>query len=80
MLQSNPKRSDLWYLYIDKEIKKGYYPQARQLFQRLVSTKLGLKGQKAAFKKFLAFETEHGSDRDRQAVLGMAREFTQSLK
>ena len=53
MLANYPKRTDLWHLYIDKEIKRSNFDAARRLFERVVCTKLSVKNMKNVFKKFL---------------------------
>jgi rRNA biogenesis protein RRP5 len=53
------------------------YDAARALFSRLVTLKLGNKPIKAAFKKWLAFEKEHGTTKSQNEVKAAARDYVQ---
>ena len=79
MLGSYPKRTDLWHVYVDKEVKSGNVPQARGVFNRLIASKLNVKNMKAAFKKFLAFEKMHGDEAAAAEVLQKAKEYAGSI-
>lgn len=76
---SYPKRTDLWHVYVDKEVKSGNFSQARQLFTRMVATKSSAKAMKAVFKKFLSFEQVNGSQEQQEAVKVKAREYVSSI-
>ena len=69
------RRVDLWNVYIDKEVKAGETEAARNLFGRLTALPLGAKVAKACFKKWLAFEGQHGNARTRQHVKSQAKAF-----
>jgi rRNA biogenesis protein RRP5 len=79
LLNSYPKRTDLWNMYIDKEVKMQNYEEARQLFDRMVGSKLNTKNVKAAFKKYLAFEVQHGDEVTQGEVKTKAREYVSNL-
>jgi rRNA biogenesis protein RRP5 len=79
LLNSYPKRSDLWNLYVDKEIKQGFFSQARQLFERMTGSKQNVRTMKGIFKKFLEFEILHGSEASQEAVKEKAREYVNSI-
>uniref|UniRef100_A0A7S2H4N6 S1 motif domain-containing protein n=2 Tax=Octactis speculum TaxID=3111310 RepID=A0A7S2H4N6_9STRA len=79
LLSSYPKRVDLWNVYVDKEVKAGNIPAARNLFERLVTLKLSKKQVKASFKKWLSFETRHGDDEKLNVVKSKAKEYVQRL-
>ena len=79
LVGSYPKRTDLWHVYVDKEVKSGNYSQARQLFERMVASKGNAKAMKAVFKKFLAFEQLNGSEQQQEAVKMKAREYVKSI-
>ena len=74
-----PKRSDLWHVYVDKEVKSGNYTQARQLFNRMVSAQSGAKNMKSLFKKFLSFEQLNGTQDQQEAVKAKARAYVSSI-
>eukprot|EP01036_Dinobryon_divergens_P026442 gene26442-35097_t len=61
LLNNYPKRSDLWHLYVDKEVKMGNISQARRLFERMAASKSSDKNMKLVFKKYLKFEVTHGT-------------------
>jgi len=72
-----PKKLDIWNVYLDQEVKLYAHGgrRARQLFERLVSMKLSTKKMKFLFKKYLAFESKHGSVARQEAVKQMARDW-----
>ena len=79
IIKSYPKRSDILHVYVDKEIKLGYYPQARQLFDRMCSSKINIKNLKVIYKKYLNFEKKYGNDETVANVLQKARESASTL-
>jgi rRNA biogenesis protein RRP5 len=79
LLSSYPKRSDLWFLFIDKEIKGGNIPAARHLFERMVAVQTSSKIMKSVFKKFLAFETQYGTTTTQEHVKESARKFVETI-
>lgn len=79
LLNSYPKRSDLWHIYVDKEVKYHNIPQARQLFERAIASKYSSKNMKTIFKKFLTFESTHGSEASIDEVKEKARVYVSSL-
>jgi ribosomal protein S1 len=83
VLENYPKRTDLWTVYLDKEIKRGVscgdLGKARQLFERVISMRFGTKTMKLYFKKYLGFEEAHGSPKEVDAVKNKAREYVKSV-
>jgi rRNA biogenesis protein RRP5 len=79
LLTNYPKRTDLWHLYVDKEIKMGNVPQSRQLFERMIASKASARNMKAVFKKYLGFELAHGTEATQEAVKQKAREYVNSI-
>ncbi len=79
LVSSYPKRTDLWHVYVDKEVKLGNFVQARQLFERMITTKTSTHNMKTMFKKYLAFETLHGSMAQQETVKQRARDYVSSL-
>ena len=79
LLDAHPKRTDIWHLYIDLEIKFGDKPKARRLFERVTTLKLSAKKMKTFFKKWLVFETEAGHLEEAENVKAKARAFVESL-
>ena len=79
LLNTYPKRSDLWHLYVDKELKLGNVSQARRLFERMIAVKKSSqKNMKLVFKKYLQFESEHGTPALQELVKQKAREYVSS--
>lgn len=74
-----PKRTDLWNVYVDKEIKFNNFNEARRIFERMITLKTNSKNVKAIFKKYLAFETQHGTSEGQESVKQKARDYVNSL-
>jgi len=79
LLNTYPKRTDLWHLYVDKEIKLGNTSQVRQIFDRMINSKANSRNMKVAFKKYLTFETQFGDQTTEERVKQLAREYVMSL-
>jgi rRNA biogenesis protein RRP5 len=79
LLMSYPKRSDLWHVYVDREIKHGDYSYARQIFERMIAAKTSVRNMKVIFKKYLEFEQKYGNVSSQEAVKQKAREYVESL-
>ena len=79
LVSSFPKRTDLWHIYVDKEIKLNNFAQARQLLDRMISSKLNVKNIKAIFKKYLDFEKRHGTVENQESVKQKARDYAASI-
>ena len=79
LISNYPKRSDLWHLYVDKEIKHGYYQNARQLFDRMITLQQSARNAKANFKKYLEFERKYGTEEYEKSVKQKARDYVNSL-
>jgi rRNA biogenesis protein RRP5 len=77
---SYPKRTDIWNVFVDKEIKYGNYDAARSLFSRMISLKVSSKNIKAIFKKYLSFEMSHGTEKEQEVVKQKARDYVSSLQ
>ncbi|CAM9169417.1 unnamed protein product [Ectocarpus fasciculatus] len=80
LLSNYPKRTDIWHVYVDREIKNGHISQARGLFQRMInSSKASSRNMKAIFKKYLNFEIKHGTKQTQESVKEAARAYVQRL-
>jgi len=80
LIDENPKRNDLWLQYIDLEIKYGNDPaRVRNLFERAVASKFSIKKTKTFFKRWLLFETDHGTEEDADKVKAKARDYVASV-
>ena len=79
LLSNYPKRTDLWHVFIDKEIKLQNVAQARNLFRRMTTLKTSAKNIKNIFKKFVAFEQNYGSEASVNEVKVKARDYVNSM-
>ena len=79
VLAAQPRRADVWNVYLDAEAKHGGDTlRARALFQRAVCCGLPPKRCKPLFKKFLAWERANGAAADVARVKQMAAEYVSS--
>jgi len=62
ILSNFPRRTDLWSVYVDQLVKTGDIEAARTLYRRISTLNLQAKKMKFLFKKWLDFETVHGSE------------------
>uniref|UniRef100_A0AC34F297 Uncharacterized protein n=1 Tax=Panagrolaimus sp. ES5 TaxID=591445 RepID=A0AC34F297_9BILA len=73
-------RGDIWNVYIDKAIKYQSIDDARLLFERAISNKLGMHTIKNLFQKWQDFEKLRGDEEHLLKVNEKAVEFTKNLK
>ena len=63
ILKNFPKRKDIWFVYIDKEIKFGKnIDKVRQIFDKMFEIKFKVNDLKSIMKKFLEFEKQNCKD------------------
>ncbi|SCV70668.1 BQ2448_3430 [Microbotryum intermedium] len=79
VVHTHPRRLDIWLIYVDMEIKLRNLAGVRALFERALATKLSSKKGKSVFKKWFAFEKEHGDSQGADAVKTKALAFVESL-
>lgn len=80
LLSNYPKRTDIWHVYVDREIKEGNVTQARGLFQRMInSLKVSSRNMKTIFKKYLNFEIKYGTKSTQDSVKEAARAYVERL-
>ncbi|KAI5476893.1 hypothetical protein MNV49_007065 [Pseudohyphozyma bogoriensis] len=79
IMDSYPKRLDLWFVYVDMEIKQRNVAGVRALFDRILAQRLSSKKGKSVFKKWLTFEKEFGDEAGVNAVKERAVAFVESL-
>jgi rRNA biogenesis protein RRP5 len=82
LLQKYPKRMDLLFVNIDKEVKSGDIAKARSLFDSVVNPvssdrkfKFSDKQMKSLFKKWYRMEEDHGDEESQDRVKEEARAF-----
>ncbi|KAF7310754.1 hypothetical protein HMN09_00618400 [Mycena chlorophos] len=77
IIDSHPKRLDLWSVYMDMEAGQGQIQTLRNLFDRVFSHKLTSHKAKAFFKKWLELEKRIGDEEGVAHVKAKAVEWTQ---
>ena len=82
LLEKHPKRMDLLFVNVDKEVKNGDIAKARALFDSVVNPvsserkfKFSDKQMKSLFKKWYRMEEEHGDEESLERVKEEARVF-----
>ncbi|KAK4767494.1 hypothetical protein SAY86_015244 [Trapa natans] len=80
MLREYPKRTDLWSVYIDQEIRLGDKDLIRALFERAISLSLPLKKIKFLFKKYLTYEKSSSDEERIEYVKRKAMEYAESAQ
>lgn len=82
LLEKHPKRMDLLFVNIDKEVKNGDVAKARALLDSVVNPvsndrkfKFSDKQMKSLFKKWYRMEEDHGDEESQERVKEEARSF-----
>jgi rRNA biogenesis protein RRP5 len=86
-----PKWSSGWDTWVDLEraridrvegadAKKEAKDKSRALFERMATQKMKRRRALFVFKRWLAFETEHGSPKQAERVKALAAEYVQSMQ
>ncbi|WOL03965.1 rRNA biogenesis protein RRP5 [Canna indica] len=78
ILREYPKRTDLWSMYLDQEIRLGDVEVIGSLFERATCLSLPPKKMKFLFKKYLDYEKAHGDDSTIEHVKQKALEFVEN--
>ncbi|KAL4021140.1 hypothetical protein IC575_019931 [Cucumis melo] len=78
ILREYPKRTDLWSIYLDQEIRLGDKDMIRALFERATSLSLAPKKMKFLFKKYLEFEKSAGDEERIESVKQKALEYVEN--
>ncbi|XP_038881067.1 rRNA biogenesis protein RRP5 isoform X2 [Benincasa hispida] len=78
ILREYPKRTDLWSIYLDQEIRLGDADMIRALFERATSLSLAPKKMKFLFKKYLEYEKSVGDKERIESVKQKALEYVES--
>ncbi|KAF9229085.1 hypothetical protein BS17DRAFT_804934 [Gyrodon lividus] len=77
IVDSHPKRWDLWSVYIDVEAGQSDIQHLRNLFNRALAIKMTSHKAKSFFKKWLDLERKLGDEEGATAVKQKAIEWTQ---
>ena len=79
ILAKYPKRLDLLFVHVDKEVKAGEISSARALMQKTseTATKLTDKQMKNLFRKWMKMEEEFGDEETQEHVKDVARAYVE---
>ncbi|KAF8913041.1 hypothetical protein CPB84DRAFT_1760205 [Gymnopilus junonius] len=77
IVDSHPKRWDMWSVYMDMEGTQGNIQGLRNLFDRVLALKMTSHKAKSFFKKWLEFEKRIGDEDGVKTVKEKAIEWTQ---
>ncbi|KAH7930532.1 hypothetical protein BV22DRAFT_1078692 [Leucogyrophana mollusca] len=77
IVDSHPKRWDLWSIYMDMEAGQGDIQSLRNLFNRVLAHKMTSHKAKSFFKKWLDLERKLGDEEGATVVKEKAIEWTQ---
>ncbi|KAH9065673.1 nucleic acid-binding protein [Lactarius vividus] len=77
IVDTHPKRWDIWSIYIDMEAGQNDLQSIRNLFERVLTRKMTSHKAKVFFKKWLALEKRIGDEQGAEAVKAKAIEWTQ---
>jgi len=78
-LTTYPKRTDIWSIYLDMEIKYSTIDNVRNIFERCLQLRLKPKKMKFFFKRYLLFENKVGETQRIEYVKNLANEYVQSI-
>lgn len=77
-LNSYPKRTDIWSIYMDIMIKQGSQKEIRDIFERVIHLNLAPKKMKFFFKRYLDYEKKYGTTETVMAVKTAALEYVEA--
>ena len=80
LLSDNPKRIDLWKLYIAQSLKRQNVDATRAIYMRLADAPLAPKAMRSALRDFVDFEKRHGDDHAVANVRHLARAYVEESK
>ncbi|KAJ4499442.1 hypothetical protein C8R41DRAFT_754139 [Lentinula lateritia] len=77
IVDSHPKRWDMWSIYMDMEARRSDIQSSRNLFDRVLKLKMTSHKAKSFFKKWLELERRLGDEEGAEMVKQKAIEWTQ---
>lgn len=80
LIDSFPKRADLWDIQIDLEVQQGALDQVRQLFERMTALNMKKRRANFVFKKWLQIEEREGNQKSVDHVKARAAEYVEKHK
>ena len=78
LLSTYPNRTDIWSVYIDMLVKAELFDDVRHVFHRIIQLKLAVKRLKFIFKKYVDFESAHGTADSVDKVKELAVKYAES--
>ncbi|KAI0529621.1 hypothetical protein KFK09_002175 [Dendrobium nobile] len=78
ILREHPKRTDIWSIYLDQEIRLGDHEVIRALFERATCLSLPAKKMKFLFKKYHSYEESQGDQERIEHVKQKALQYLES--
>lgn len=76
LIANNPKRADVWNIYLDSELKSSQEPKSiRYIFERAITLNLATKTMKNLFTRYLNFERDFGTAETVEQVRQKALEY-----
>ncbi|KAF3441966.1 hypothetical protein FNV43_RR15882 [Rhamnella rubrinervis] len=78
ILKDHPKRTDIWSIYLDQEIRLGDVNMIRNLFERATCLSLPPKKMKFLFNKYLDYEKSVGDEERIEYVKQKAMEYVEA--
>jgi rRNA biogenesis protein RRP5 len=75
VLSNNPKRTDIWGMFIDAEMAAKRNEEVGRIYDRVVNLNLSTKKMKSFLQRFLKFEKEHGTPEGVERVKQIARDY-----
>lgn len=77
LLDTYPKKWDLWDVLVELEMQQSPKEQARRLFERMAQTKMKKRRAKGVFKRWLDFEEREGDAKHVERVKAKAAEYVE---
>ncbi|KAJ8683691.1 hypothetical protein QAD02_019483 [Eretmocerus hayati] len=77
VLSSYPKRTDVWSSYVDSLVKSGDIDLARKVLDRAILQVIPAKKMKVLFKKYISFETKHGTPENVSRIQDLAVKYVE---
>ena len=74
ILRNYPKKSNVWSIFIDLEIKYGSKDKVRSLFEKVLTVDFKIKILKNMIKKYLEYETKNGNHKSVEHVKKLTQE------
>ncbi|CAK9302862.1 unnamed protein product [Gordionus sp. m RMFG-2023] len=63
-----PKRTDIWFRYLDAFLKRSRHQEARQVLDEMSTIKFDKKFRRLVYKRMVDFEVKHGKFENLQVI------------